>query len=346
LERFVPEDRQEWTDEEGSQNGSAHGGQRFSYTTHAAEDLPTDTAHVVATIQTTRSTTTTFQETMAAKIHRQKEADDILAADELLAIQMAEQCRRDIMDAEVVRWLQKAPFPDDFDINFENLLAHGLISPDVLETLDQVDPRWLNPKYRYVEEETEDQKAALEADLTAASLESMKTLPLNLTSNASASSSMDQTPPKQEDKPSPCPPKATEPEGLVALAICGICNRYYRPAENPLVSTLASPSSLKSPYFDPNQASPFPFGLDLYCPSMHGSCIDCMEKHIVDKLQMGSRMAFPVRCPACVKEENEQGMEYDDNRPVKGWAWEVQDSLAEKVLGPRSMEVWRERKDQ
>lgn len=44
--------------------------------------------------------------------------------------------RRDIMDAEVARWISEAPFPDDFDITFENLLAHGLISPEVLETLE------------------------------------------------------------------------------------------------------------------------------------------------------------------------------------------------------------------
>ncbi|KAG9041679.1 hypothetical protein FS837_011892, partial [Tulasnella sp. UAMH 9824] len=275
LERFLPEDPQEWTDEEGSQAGSAHG------------DNPFDDHNIP------------------------KDSGDEDTCDE---------------DDSCDMW------------NWDTRSVHTVTA--------QVDPRWLNPKYSYVEEETEDQKEALEADLRVATVESMQTPPLDLTSHASASSSMDQKPLKQEDKPSPYPPKAAEPEGLVELAVCGICNGYYRPAENPLVATLASPSSFKSPYFDPNQASPFPFGLDLYCPLMHGSCIDCMEKHIVNKLQMGSRMAFPVRCPACIKEEDEQGMEHDDDRPVKGWAWEVQDSLAEKVLGLRSMEVWRERKDQ
>ncbi|KAG8916688.1 hypothetical protein FRC00_014514, partial [Tulasnella sp. 408] len=217
----------------------------------------------------------------------------------------------------------------------------------------QVDPSGLNPKYRYVEKETEVKEEPLGVDLEATGLEGLTTgtLPLNIKPKASIPPNAfitfreETDPPKKEEEAPKYPPQAIEPDSPLVLNVCGICKGYYRPAENPLVSTLASPSSFKSPYFDPRQASPFPFGLDLNCPGMHGSCIDCMEKHIINQLKIGDRMAFPIRCPACVSEEDDQDIDRDD-RPTKGFVWEVHDALAEKILGHKSMDLWRERKEQ
>ncbi|KAG9044137.1 hypothetical protein FS837_008731 [Tulasnella sp. UAMH 9824] len=223
-----------------------------------------------------------------------------------------------------------------------------------VDLFQQVDPSGLNPKYRYVEKdpevekEPEVKKETLGVDIGGNIMEAWRTstLPLNIKPKASTFSSEETKPIKKEEEEAPVyPPQATEPEGPLVLNVCGICKGYYRPAENPLVSTLASPSSFKSPYFDPNQASPFPFGLDLNCPGMHGSCIDCMEKHIINQLKINHRMAFPIRCPACIREEEDQDIDCDD-RPTKGFVWEVHDALAEKILGHKSMELWRERKEQ
>ncbi|KIO21231.1 hypothetical protein M407DRAFT_29157 [Tulasnella calospora MUT 4182] len=62
------------------------------------------------------------------------------------------------------------------------------------------------------------------------------------------------------------------------------------------------------------------------------------------KLRIGDRMAFPMGCPACIRAEAYQEMECDDHS-MGHFGWEVHDSLAERVLGPTSLEMWRERKE-
>ncbi|KAG9004377.1 hypothetical protein FRB90_010941 [Tulasnella sp. 427] len=272
-----------------------------------------------------------------------KQAEDTAAADELLAIQVAEQIRRDIMDAEVARWLSEAPFPDHFDVTFENLLAHGFISPEVLDMLDQVDPSGLNPSYRVTEKVSKTSRQAHEEELRAARLDIINTYPTPIAPLHSVYSEQ----PKPKEQIIVYLPKVADPEGPLVLAICSICKGHYRPAENPLISTLASPSSSKSVYFDPNQASPFPFGLDLQCPAMHGTCVDCIEMYIMNSLQgkysKGIENMFPVRCPACLSdvEESDKGTDRETDRL---FGWEIHDFMAEKILGPQSLDMWRQRR--
>ncbi|KAG8951191.1 hypothetical protein FRC04_006673 [Tulasnella sp. 424] len=359
-ERFIPDDRQDLTPEESSNYESAHDGDGI-HDPFEDEDIPEDDdmpedydPDDIGDWDTRSIRTITAKKQMA---------EDSVAADELLAIKVAEQIKRDIMDAEVARWISEAPFPDDFDITFENLLAHGLISPEVLETLEasnqipssaisgtQVDPSGLNPAFRYVEEKTQPRQASERGLRSPPRLEPTTLAHTFATSTqASSSSSNTKKAPEIKVEIEKYPPKATEPEGPLVLLVCSICKGYYRPADNPFVSTLASPSSSKSPYFDQNQASPFPFGLELNCPTMHGSCIDCMEKHIMTRLRVGqsagAENTFPIRCPACLKEEEDRDEELNDG-PMKQFRWEVPDYMAEKILGPTSLELWRQRREE
>lgn len=59
----------------------------------------------------------------------------------------------------------------------------------------------------------------------------------------------------------------------------------------------------------------------------------------------GAENTFPIRCPACLKEEEDKDEELNDG-PMKQFRWEVPDYMAEKILGPTSLELWRQRREE
>lgn len=64
-------------------------------------------------------------------------------------------------------------------------------------------------------------------------------------------------------------------------------------------------------------------GIAMPCPSKHEYCMDCMTSYIRIKLDGATgdgQGVFPIHCPEC--------------------EWELDDSLADKVLGRDLLDVW------